>query len=515
VSTLQPYAWGVGKAVAKGKPCWRGGSGRYEKSLATCGTARKDAPWCKLVRSQADGQGLSTGRGEGLTGQLAAALPWRPCQMKPAEASTRLDLAPRSVLACRALAVQVLMMKRDWRHTRGSVVFRAHLLVAMFVLFSVTGARAQSNTRLLLASGWGVPEHAGFALGPFSGLMMNDAKDVVFLTSMRGAKSDLKAVMRSDGVTFSVVAFQGLRSPVPKATYESFSAPSLNNSGQIAFTTTLKDDVPASAVVRLTHDAALAIATSGNPVPDSPDSTFQEFSAPVISSAGNVLFAARLGGKQPGSDLFLWTLQGLKTVPIPAELGLKPTDLLVPIFTSHDEAVFVSRGSPREAATEQFFRAVANKNFQDLRPVPEESETAEVLPARIGEAPIKMLLVAMESGNVSTLVLNGDPTEPVKAKKTEQGTPPVLGRIQGQTTGPRGIIFAAAPAEQPNDLALYCYCDGQVSRLTSSEEFVPVTIPAAGRPISSLTGDGQHTMAFIIRSEAGTDATAIYVVSIP
>jgi hypothetical protein len=406
-------------------------------------------------------------------------------------------------------------MRLGRKHVRALGVFLAEGLIAVLILFSGTSTPAQSNTRLLLASGWGVPEHAGFALGPFSSLVMNDARDVVFLTSMRGAKSDLKAVMRSDGVTFSVVAFQGLRSPVPRAAYESFSAPSLNNAGLIAFTATLKDDVPASAVIRLTHDAALAIATSGNPVPGSPDSTFQEFSAPVISSAGNVLFGARLGGKQPGSGLFLWTLQGLKTVPIPDELGLKPTDLLVPIFGSHDEAVFVPRNSPRGAATEQFFRAVANKNFQDLRPAPADSETAEVLPARIGEAPVKMLLVVMESGNVSTLVLSGDPTLPVKARKTEEGTPPVLGRIQGQTTGPRGIIIAAAPAEQANDLALYCYCDGGLDRLTFSEEFVPVTIPAAGRPISSLTGDGQHTLAFIAPSEAGTDATAIYVVSIP
>lgn len=406
-------------------------------------------------------------------------------------------------------------MRLERKHVRACGAFLAEGMLAVLMLFSGTSALAQSNTRLLLASGWGVPEHAGFALGPFSDLMMNDARDVVFLTSMRGAKSNLNAVMRSDGVTFSVVAFQGLRSPVPRATYESFSAPSLNNAGLIAFTAALKNDVPASAVIRLTRDGALAIATSGNPVPGIPDTTFQEFSSPVISSRGNVLFGARLGGKQPGPGLFLWSLQGLKTVPIPAELDLKATDLLVPIFASHDEAVFVPRNAPRAAAMEQFFRAVASKNFSDLRPAPEESETAEILPARIGEAPVKMLLVLMESGNVSTLVLSGDPTLPVMAKKTEEGAPPVLGRIQGQTTGPRGIIIAAAPAEQANDLGLYCYCDGELSRLTSPEEFVPVTAPAMGRPISSLTGDGQHTLAFIAPSEAGTDATAVYVVSIP
>ncbi|MBZ5515790.1 MAG: hypothetical protein LAN62_13290 [Acidobacteriia bacterium] len=240
------------------------------------------------------------------------------------------------------------------------------LTVLTLLLFGAASAGAQSNTRLLLVSGWGVPGHAGFVLGPFSDLTMNEAREVAFLSSLRGAKSELKAVIRSDGVTFSVVAFQGLRSPVRKAIYDSFSAPSLNGSGLIAFTATLKDDVPASAVIRITRDEALAIAVSGNNVPGSPGSTFLEFSAPVMSSTGDVLFGARLGGKPASSGLFLWTPQGLKSVPVPPELGLKPADLLTPAFASHDEAVFVPRGSPSEAVTEQFFRAVVNKNFQDF-----------------------------------------------------------------------------------------------------------------------------------------------------
>ena len=454
---------------------------------------------------------LRRGRHDGLLDPRAAAYAWRGRQTNP----SMLDLALAWVVACGGFTIQVLKMRGVGKRVRAAGVLLAHSLIALLIPLTGTSARAQSNTRLLLASGWGVPGHAGFALGPFSNLVMNDAREVVFLSSMRGAKSDLKAVMRSEGVTFSVVAFQGLRSPVPKTTYESFSAPTLNNLGQIAFTATLKDDVPASAVIRITQDSALAIATSGNPVPGTPDSTFLEFSAPIISSAGSVLFAARLGGKQPGSGLFLWTPQGLKVVPVPPELALKPTDLLIPAFASHDEVVLVRRGSSPEAVAEQFFRAVASKNFQDLRPLPEESESAEVLPTRAGEVPVKMLLVVMESGDVSSLLLSGDPMQPVRAKKTGQGAPPVFGRIQGQTTGPRGIIFAAAPAEQANARALYCYCDGQVKRLTSPEEFVPVTIAALGRPISSLTGDGQHTLAFIAPNEAGSDSTALYVVSIP
>jgi hypothetical protein len=389
------------------------------------------------------------------------------------------------------------------------------MLVIAFLLGSSVGL-PQSNTRVLLSTGWGVPAHQGFAFGPFNGLAMNDSREVVFLTTLRGSKSDLRALVRSRGVSFDVVAFQGLRAPVPKTIYESFSAPSLSNSGQVAFTATLKDDVPTSAVIRIATDGPLAVATSGNAVPDKPDATFQEFSPPLVTSTGNVVFGARLGGKQPGSGLFLWTPGGLKTVTLPAELVLKPSDLLVPAFASHDEALFVLRSAPPDAVTEQIFRTVASRNFQDLKPAPEEREVAEILPPRLGEAPVKLLFVLVEGEQIQTAVLTGDPLLAVKAKRSEKAPPVALGRIQGQTAGPRGnVIFAAAPSEAPNDLALFCYCDGELRRLTSPEEFLSITIPTEGRPIKSLSGDGQHTMTFIAPAEAGSDATTIYVVSVP
>ena len=301
-----------------------------------------------------------------------------------------------------------------------------------------------------------------------------------------------------------------------RAAYESFSAPSMNNAGALAFTATLRDDVPASAVIRWESGNSLAIASSGGSVPDAPDSTFLEFSAPVISSAGNVLFAARTGGAKPGTGLFLWTPQRLRTVPIPADLHLTPEDLLNPAMASRDEAVFVLRGTPIEAVIEQFFRAVAIKSFQELTPPPDAADIVEVLPARPGEASVKMLLVAMEADMVEVGFLQGDPTLPVQGTRPAEGETPGLGRIQGQTTGPHGeIIFAAASQGQEADLALSCFCNGHVERLTSPEEFWQVTVPAKGRPLFSLSGDGQRTVSFIAPNGEGGDSLGIYVTSLP
>ena len=397
------------------------------------------------------------------------------------------------------------------------MVGRAIAILAVVAALAAGGmANAQSTTRLLLSSGWGIPDHHGFVFGPFSNLTMNAGRQIAFLSAMRGAKRDLRAVIRSTGVTFDVVAFEGLRSPVPKAAYESFSAPSLNNAGALAFTATLRDDVPSSAVIRWESGNSLAIVSSGGSVPGVPDATFLEFSAPVISSAGNVLFAARTGGSKPGTGLFLWTPQGLRTVSLPAELHLTPKDLLTPAMVSRDEAVFVLRGTPIEAVIEQFFRAVAIKSFQELMPAPDPADVVEVLPARPDEAPVKMLLVAIEGEMVEVGFLQGDPSQPVQGRRPAEGETPALGRIQGQTTGPHGeIIFTSASLGQEADLAIYCFCNGEVERLTSPEEFWQMTVPAKGRPIFSLSSDGQRTVAFIAPNGETGDSVGIYVTSLP
>lgn len=376
--------------------------------------------------------------------------------------------------------------------------------------------KAQSTTRQLLSSGTGVPGHAGFVFGAFSKLTMNEAKEIAFLSTLRSARIELPAVIRSTGVTFSVIAFQGLRSPVQRASYDSFSAPSMNKAGVVAFTARLKDEVLRSAVFRVEGTTTRAVAVSGTNVPGSPDGTFQEFSAPLVSSSGNVLFGARTGGKSPGAGLFLWTPRGVRPLPLPVTLNLAPEGLLEPIYFSHDEAVFVRRGASQELAVEQFFRAVAIKSLQELKPPPRASEIVEIVPGRSAETPVKMLLVLMEGENVQTAELAGDPSQPVMAKHPPGITLSPLGRVLGQTGEAQGnIIFAATTADQESDLGLYCFCDGQVRRLTSPEEFQSLMEAIGGRTIVSLAGDSQYTVGFILYGGQGGSSSGIYVTSVP
>jgi len=377
---------------------------------------------------------------------------------------------------------------------------------------------AQSNTRLLLSAGSGVPGHSGIAFGPFSDLAMNDNRQIAFLSSLRSPRNELRAVVVSSGVGFSVVAFQGLQTPIPKTSYDSFSAPSINDAGVICFAAELKDTEgnPSSAIIRVEGSSARALETNADSLPGTPDANFLEFSAPLINSQGNILFGARWGGKTPGTGLFLWTARELQRLDFPAGVAPTPKDMFEPIFYSHDEAALALRGTPKAAVIEQFFRAVAIRSFQEITPAPDPADTVQLLAPRAGQAPVQLILVIMEGENVQTALLPGDPAQPVMARHVADapGIKPV-GQVEGQTTSAQGnIIFAATSLDSPDDIGLYCFCGGQVARLTSADDFAPVVQTAPGKPILSLVGDSQQTTAFIAPGAAG-GGTAIYVTSIP
>jgi hypothetical protein len=384
-------------------------------------------------------------------------------------------------------------------------------------------AFAQVNTRVLLSSGAGVPDHPGFTFGPFYDLAMNGRQRIVFRTSLRSPRTDSQAIVRSVGITFSVVAFGGLISPVPQEVYDTFSAPSINNSGSVAFTATLKgkgvEGEPTAAIIEVQDGRSQLVVANGSAAAKDGEPQFEEFSAPVIGSAGDVLFAARTKGQNPGSGLFLWSTQGMHQVPLPQSFHVGPGDLLQPWFSSHNEAVFVRRDAPTTLASEQFFRAVAIKNFQQINPPPNRADTVQILPARPEQKPVQLLLVLLEDGRAQTAVLEGDPSQPVVAKRSPgmdtQGTLS-FAAIQAQTSGPGSgnVIFAAVPAGQEDDFGIFCFCSGQVVRLTSREDFSFLIHNLNGKPVS-LAGDAQHTVAFIAPVGTQPDSNAIFVSYIP
>lgn len=412
------------------------------------------------------------------------------------------------------------MVKKD-PTSRALLVALCGLLLQFFWPLPVN---SQVTTRIILGSGVGVPGYPGFAFGPFKDLVMSSRRQIAFRTVLHSPRTDLRAIVRSDGVSFSVVAFEGLVSPLHRELYESFSAPSINEAGAVAFTAALKGSgergAATSAVIRVKGKSSQWIAANGDANGGTPGAVFKEFSAPVIGSAGEILFGALTAGPDPGSGLYLSTSQGVRPVPLPNDFRLGPRDLLQPLFSSHDEAVFVRRSADKAAASEQFFRAVAIKNFQQLTPPPDAAETFQVMPPRLNQKPVQMLLVLLEGGHAETAELEGDPTKAVMARGfAGVGSSHSLSftAIQGQTAGHRSgsVIFAATPAGRPNDFGIFCFCGAEIDRLTGPEDFALLASGMGGASISSFTGDGQHTIAFIAPLGTESGANAIFVTDIP
>jgi hypothetical protein len=395
-------------------------------------------------------------------------------------------------------------------------------LCGLLLLCGASSADAQVNARLLLVSGSAVPGHPGFTFGPFQDLAMSANDQIVFRSTLESPRNTLRAIVCSHGISFSVVAFEGLVSPASHELYETFSAPSINATGDVAFKASLKvraPGMPTEAIVRVRGASADLVADNGGGGGNL-GQIFKAFSAPVIGSKGEVLFAARTGGASPHSGLYLWSQQGMRSVALPQDFRLGPGELLEPLFASHDEAVFVRHGVDMTAAREQFFRAVAVRNFQQLDPAPKPSDMVQVLPARPNQKPVQLLLVLLQGGQAETAELSGDPSQPVMAQTGGVAAPASessFASIEGQAAGRRSgsIIFAGVPSGQTDGFGLFCFCGGQVVRLTTQADFGLLLSNLNNNPITSFAGDGQGTVALVAPVGAQAGANAIFVCDTP
>ncbi|HEX5410573.1 MAG TPA: choice-of-anchor tandem repeat NxxGxxAF-containing protein [Terriglobia bacterium] len=401
-------------------------------------------------------------------------------------------------------------------------VVMAGLGVVLMLWLVARPTHAQVGARLVLVSGSEVPGHPGFTFGPFSDLAMNGNDQIVFRTTLESSRGTVRAVVRSQGVSFSVVAFEGLVSPASHEQYESFSEPCINDAGIVAFKATLKGGgggAPTEAIVRVDGTRVELVADNASGETSS-GFGFKAFSAPVIGSSGAVLFAARTGGADPHSGLYVWAAGGIRQAALPKDFALGPREILEPLFASRDEAVFVKHGGDLAAAREQFFRAVAVRNFQQLDPSPQPADTVQVLPARPNQKPVQMLLVLMQGNEAQTAELAGDPSQPVKAQIASGAAPTgdaSFEDIQGQAAGREAgtIIFAGVPSGEADGFGIFAFRDGQVVRLTTQADFGLLLGNLAGKPIGSFAGDGQGTVALVAPVGNQRGANAIFVCDTP
>jgi hypothetical protein len=104
----------------------------------------------------------------------------------------------------------------------------------------------------------------------------------------------------------SVIALTGQAAPgVTGATFSSFSAASVNNSGEMAFRAELSDGT--TGIFKLSHGQLYAVALSGQPIMGSPElSLGTNIGGPFINDSGTIAFTAFIqGGEQYLEGLFV------------------------------------------------------------------------------------------------------------------------------------------------------------------------------------------------------------------
>ena len=222
---------------------------------------------------------------------------------------------------------------------------------------------------------------------------MNDNRQIAFLSSLRSPRNELRAVVMSSGVSFSVVAFQGLQTPIPKTSYDSFSAPSINDAGVICFAAELKDTEgnPSSAIIRVEGSKRQGPGDqhgqpSGNAGRQFPGilSAFNQLSGKhsVRSALGREKTRARVCSSGRRANCGGWTFQRV------FRRRLKTCSSRSSSATMRRR--WRSRGTPGAAAIEQFFRAVAIRSFQEINPAPDPADTVQLLAPRAGQAPVQI-----------------------------------------------------------------------------------------------------------------------------
>jgi hypothetical protein len=137
--------------------------------------------------------------------------------------------------------------------------------------------------------------------------VINDNGLVAFAKGVKQPGASATGIWVDDGATTRMVVNSNTPVPgQPVASFGTVGSPSINNAGQIAFSSY----GTSRSIWRASGDTLSMVARTGDPAPDSPDGVqFTDLLYHLISGSGNVSFHGRLGG--PGvsnvNDWGVWS----------------------------------------------------------------------------------------------------------------------------------------------------------------------------------------------------------------
>ncbi|MCR9095413.1 MAG: hypothetical protein NXI30_14425 [bacterium] len=117
------------------------------------------------------------------------------------------------------------------------------------------------------------------------------------------------------GAQSVAIAFEGDPEPGGSGgTYSALRAPVVNDSGVVAFRSSIASGSATSGVYRDAASGVAAIALTGDLAPDTGGGTFTSFGDPAINASGDVVFNATVGGGTANAGIWQSTPAGLLTI---------------------------------------------------------------------------------------------------------------------------------------------------------------------------------------------------------
>jgi hypothetical protein len=155
-------------------------------------------------------------------------------------------------------------------------------------------------------TGKDMPPHTGGGkLDVLGDPVLNDSGQALFWATITGTANDHAIIRGSLDSNFVDLVREGRTAPDGDGTFSTFGYPALNDSGQIAFWTTLTGTANYQGIFRMSgFDNPIQIARMGQAAPDG-DGTFSSFGQPDLNGGGQVAFMGYLGDTANDRGLFL------------------------------------------------------------------------------------------------------------------------------------------------------------------------------------------------------------------
>lgn len=185
-------------------------------------------------------------------------------------------------------------------------------------IFSDDGGTETSR----VVAGAAAPGTGGGAFAGSVGLLNvhagNATGTVAFVDGVAGG-SVAQGVFTSGSGGQAAVAVEGDTAPDSGgATYATFSMPSINAAGDVAFVATLSGGSATSGVfLHATGTPAVAVALQGDAAPGTGGATFSDFGFPIVNANGIVTFLANTTGGAATGGVFVF--DGAQVVPLIVE----------------------------------------------------------------------------------------------------------------------------------------------------------------------------------------------------